>query len=244
MTFEYLEKIKTLLSIVEEQEQDSILRAVEVIADKIEDKRQLFVFGASHAGIITEELFYRAGGLALFNPILEAPIMLAERPITKTSKMEQLEGYGQIIFDGTPFKEGDLLIIHSVSGRNPVAIDMAIRAREKGIFVIALTNLTYSKSVSSRHSSGKCLFELADLVLDNHGDIGDASIAIEGLEQKVTPTSTVIGAAIMNTIVSETVRELVKRDIIPPVLFSANLDGGAAHNEKIFSAYKEVIHYE
>ncbi|WP_236911772.1 SIS domain-containing protein [Clostridium sp. Cult1] len=62
--------------------------------------------------------------------------------------------------------EGDIIVIVSNSGRNAVPVEMAMLAKEKGIYVIALTSLKHSQSVESRHESGKRLFELADLVID------------------------------------------------------------------------------
>lgn len=59
--------------------------------------------------------------------------------------MERLEGYGRIIIDNSGIKENDILIIHSVSGRNTISIDMALRAKEKGIRLIVITNMAYSK---------------------------------------------------------------------------------------------------
>ena len=146
--------------------------------------------------------------------------------------------------EGVDFHAGDVLIVHSVSGRNAVAIDLVLAARAKGVQIVALTNLRYSQSVSSRHSSGKRLFELADIVLDNHGIIGDAVCELPGVAQKVGPTSTVVGAAILNTIVVEVCRRLVEGGMQhPPVFYSANLDGGAARNQALAEAYREAIRY-
>lgn len=55
--------------------------------------------------------------------------------------------------------------------------------------IIALTNVSYSMSTTSRHSSGKRLCELADVVIDNHGDVGDAAVRIDGVAQAVGPTA-------------------------------------------------------
>ena len=136
------------------------------------------------------------------------------------------------------------MIIHSVSGRNRVAIEIAMVAKEKGAKVIAITNLSYSKSVTSRHPSKKKLYEFADIILDNHGDVGDACVAIDGLEQKVSPTSTVIGAMMLNSIVAALAQELVDSGMKkPPIFYSANLDGGDELNQKLYDEYKESIHY-
>jgi uncharacterized phosphosugar-binding protein len=244
MSFQYLDKIYSILQEVSEKEKETINQAVQLLVDHIINKNQIFAFGASHAGILTEELFYRAGGLAVINPIFESSLMLNTRPVTKTSEMERVDGFGSIIANNCPIKKGDLIIVHSVSGRNPVAIDLVLTAKEKGATIIAITNVKYSSMVTSRHKSGKRLFEVADLVIDNHGDLGDACVDIDGLQQKVAPTSTVIGASILNIIVSETVQVLVSKKIVPPVFFSANIDGGDEHNRNILTEYKEVIHYQ
>lgn len=121
--------------------------------------------------------------------------MLNVEPITLTSKLERLEGFGKLMLDSKPTKAGDVLFIHSVSGRNPVAIDLAIAAQAKGMKVISLTNLEYSKGVTSRHSSGKRLFEVSDIIIDNLGEPGDAAVKISSLSQKVAPTSTIAGSS-------------------------------------------------
>lgn len=170
--------------------------------------------------------------------------MLNRAPISTTSRMEQLEGYGTVLAQGVDFQAGDVLLVHSVSGRNAVAIDLVFAAKAKGVHVIALTNLAYSQSVTSRHSSGKRLFELADIVLDNHGAIGDAACELPGLAQKAGPTSTVVGAALVNTIVVEVCKALIARGMPhPPIFYSANLDGGQARNAELIAQFQESIHY-
>ena len=243
MNFEYFNKINDLLKVVEKEEAKNIQKAVDILTETICNKNQIFAFGASHAGILTEELFYRAGGLVVINPILEPSIMLNLRPVTMTSQMERVEGYGTIIAQNTKMKKDDVIIIHSVSGRNPVAIDLAMEAKKMGVTIICVTNVKYSMSVESRHSSKNRLLNVSDLVIDNHGEVGDACVTVEGISQKVAPTSTVVGTTILNTVVSETAKELVKRGITPPIFFSANLDGGDEHNQKILKEYKDVIHY-
>jgi len=245
MNFDYIEKIKHLLHVIEVVEKEAMEKAVLMLADGIMNKKSIFIFGASHAGMLSEEMYYRAGGLVLINPIFGREIMADTSPITQTSRMERLEGYGEILMKKVPIGEGDILIVHSVSGRNCVSIEVAMEAKKKGAKVVALTNMAYSRSVSSRHSSGKRLFEVCDLILDNHGEPGDACVSIEGLEQKVSPTSTVVGAVMLNSIVAAVVQELVARGMEnPPIFYSANQDGGDELNQKIYNAYKDRIHYQ
>ena len=224
-------------------QKDTLANASLAISTAITAKRNVFVFGCSHAGILAEEVFYRTGGLAVINPIFYGGMMLNTRPITNTSATERIPGLGKEILDGTPAGRGDVIIIHSVSGRNNVPVDMALAAKEKGLTVICITNLNYSRSVTSRHPSGKRLFEVSDIVVDNMGDIGDAAVTIGGLPEKIGPTSTAVGAALINGIVIDAVKNLVEGGIVPPVFMSANLDGGDEHNAKIFKEYKDNIFY-
>jgi uncharacterized phosphosugar-binding protein len=203
----------------------------------------VFIFGCSHAGILAEEVFYRTGGLAVINPIFFPGFMLNTRPITMTSQLERLDGLGKILVKENRLKKGDVLIIHSVSGRNNVPVEMAEEAKALGVKTIAVTNIAYSSAVTSRHPSGKRLFEVCDIVIDNKGCVGDAAVTLEGLPEKIGPTSTACGAALINALVIETVGKMLEEGKIPPVFLSANLDGGDEHNKKIFEEYKDSIFY-
>ncbi|MBQ7699310.1 MAG: SIS domain-containing protein [Clostridia bacterium] len=233
---------KTVKASYEEQT-DAVAAASECLAKTVEDKNNVFVFGCSHAGIIAEEVFYRTGGLAVINPIFFPAMMLNTRPVTMTSSLERVAGIGKIIFEKNSIKKGDLLIIHSVSGRNTVPVEMAITAKENGVKTVCITNLDYSKAVTSRHPSGKRLFEVCDIVLDNKGEVGDAAVTVEGLPEKIGPTSTAVGTALINAIVIDAVNKMIKDGTVPPVLMSANLDGGDEHNAAIFKEYKDNIFY-
>ena len=217
--------------------------AAEAVADATEKKKSIFAFGASHAGLITQELFYRTGGLVTINPIRAPGMMLDMTPITGTSKLERLEGYGKLILEGEKIGEGDLLILHSVSGRNAVAIDMAAEAARRGVKIIVLTNMNTSRNVTSRHSSGKKLYDYADILIDNCGEKGDAALELEGLPEKAGPTSTVVGAAILNAVAVRAMELLLERGIEPPVFISANIDGGDEHNARILEEYRDHIFY-
>lgn len=243
--FEYFEKIYEIIENVEKNEKKSIENAIKIITKAIENKNSIYIFGASHAGILSQELYFRAGGLVLINPIFARELMLDNSPITITSKMERLDGYGEIISSKVNFKKGDILILHSVSGRNPVIIDLGLNAKHKGVVLIGLTNKKYNEQVESRHKSGKKLIDIVDVCIDNHGDVGDACCSIEGVEQRIGASSTVIGALILNNIVVEISKELAKNKIENlPIFYSANLDGGEEKNRKVFEEYKNLIHYE
>lgn len=245
MKYEYIQHIKSLIDVVEREEASHIAECIQILADAICSKNSIYIFGASHAGILSQESFYRAGGLVPITPIWAREVLVNVDPITLTSSMERCVGYGTIIARTYKFKRGDVVIVHSVSGRNPVSVEVAQVAHQEGCTVIGVTNLSYSQQTTSRHPSGKRLFEICDIVLDNHGEIGDACVEVAGTGMKAGPTSTIIGALMLNTIYTEVANELVKRGMdTPPIFYSANVDGGDEKNRVIFEKYKDQIHYK
>jgi len=226
-----------------ETQKDAILAAASLVAGAIEQKKNVFVFGCSHAGILAEEVFYRTGGLAVINPIMFPGFMLNTRPITMTSSLERIPGLGKTILTQNHVGEGDVLIVHSVSGRNTVPVEIAMEAKKIGVHTVCITNLNYSRAVTSRHPDGLRLFEVCDIVIDNCGEIGDAAVSLDGLPEKIGPTSTAVGAALLNALVIEAVEQMIADGIVPPVFMSANIDGGDEHNAKIFKEYKDNIFY-
>lgn len=239
----YFNRFEAVLEKVRTTQAEALRQGARMMADASLQGHNIFTFGCSHAGLLALEMYYRTGGMANINPVRAPGLHLDIDPATMTSQMERMDGYGRIIIDNLPLGKDDLIIIHSVSGRNNVPVDAAIRAREKGAKVICLTNLSYSRSVASRHPSGKHLFEVSDLVLDNCGVPGDACLDIPSVPEKVGPTSTAVGAAMLNAMMCQAVDMIVQDGGMAPILMSANLDGGDEHNEKVFEKYGSHIFY-
>lgn len=241
---EYHQKIIEKYETILKKDQSKIIEIATLMRETVQNKGAIYVFGASHAGIITEELFYRAGGVALINPIFDKRLLLNVSPVTNTTKVEQKMGVGQEIGKTIKFKQGDLLLLHSVSGRNPVIIDLALHAKSIGVKVVAITNLAYSSNVTSKHDSKKRLFEIVDMAIDNQGCLGDAEIFFDEISHKMAPSSTLTGVFIANSIMIELVQQMLEANLEPPVFYSANLDGGEKKNQKIFNLYKNQIKYK
>jgi len=239
----YFRAVAEALDRLAVEQAEPIRRAADAVTTAIKDGNALYAFGASHSFIIAEELVYRTGGLMLINPIYPHGMNLFVRPMTLTSRLERVEGLGTELLRSVPAKRGDVLIIASTSGRNAVAIDMALAARGIGMTVIGVTSLAYTSGVSSRHSSGKKLADLCDIVLDNGAPLGDAAVHVPGFPQAVGPLSTVLGCTVVNALVSEVVAQLVAEGFEPPVYMSANLDGGDEYNARLLEQYRDRIHY-
>lgn len=238
----YYTQIHQKLSTLEGQH-DVIDQAAQMMFSTVLSQRNLFVFGASHAGILAEEMSYRAGGLAIVNPLFNPALMLNVRPLTLTSAVENVEGLGRVLVENSPLQAGDTLLIHSVSGRNAITIDVALSARERGVNVVAITSLATAARVTSRHSSGKLLAMVADITIDNLCEYGDAAIELAGMAQKVAPLSTIMGATIANSLVLRLCEMMLENSLLPPVLASANIDGNQQINRDILERYSRQIHY-
>jgi len=239
----FFDVLRQKLETVQSQETEAIVHAAESLADAIAGGGLVYVFGCGHSAALTMDLFYRAGGLMLIHPIFDERIILNHRPVTETTDWERREGWADQVFAESGARRGDAIIVFSTSGRNGAPIDVALTAKETGLTVVAVTSRAYAGSLPSRHTSGKRLHEVADHVIDNHVDAGDASLSLPGLDQKTGPTSTALGSAIAQALIVETMARLLDRGEIPPVYVSANVPGGTERNEETLSRYRDRIRF-
>jgi uncharacterized phosphosugar-binding protein len=240
----YHDILSKLLERIVEEEAEAMEEAAKILADAIADGQRIFAFGSGHSSFSVQDMAYRAGGLILINPLL-GPGLSAfdQRPVTLSSQLERLEGYAKILMNNAPIESGDVLIVASVSGRNAVPIEMAMQARERGVKVIAVTSRAYIDAVESRHSTGKKLHDHADVVLDNKVPPGDALLEADGIPQKFCAPSGVTSIAVLQMLVAATVEELLRRGIEPPILRSANVEGGGEYNARLIKQYADRIFY-
>jgi uncharacterized phosphosugar-binding protein len=225
----YLAVAGGLVARLGEVEWPRIDAAAALLTTAIAAGRDLHAFGSGHSHMLAEELFYRAGGLARVRPILFEGLMLhASAPLS--TALERLPGLATALLGDHPMAPGDVLIVASNSGGNEVARELARLAREGGVRTIAITSLRHATSEAARDAGSPRLHELVDVAIDNGGEVGDAAVAVDGLATRVGPTSTVVGAAIVNVLVAETVERLVRAGIVPEVLTSSNVAGGDVAN--------------
>jgi uncharacterized phosphosugar-binding protein len=193
--------------------------------------------------MIAEEAFYRAGGLTAVNPILDERLAFFHGALEST-RAEREEGYARALLSREQIAPEDTAILISNSGRNSAPVEMALEMKLRGIETIAITNVTQSARATSRHSSGKRLFEVADIVIDTCLGEGDAVLKLHGVAQPVGPSSTVAGAAVMNSIMIEAAAELVRMGKQAPVFPSANLASTTEETlSALFRPYRDRIRY-
>ena len=235
----YFDNLQAVLARTLDTQQDAMEQSARVIADCLKAGGMVYTFGTGHGHLLALEIFYRAGGMVRLCPILDEKLMLHVSAAGSTLE-ERKEEWVDTLLERYPIKAGDVLISISNSGRNAVPVLLAKEAQKRGAFVIALTSLNHTKAVSSRNSLGLRLFETADLVLDNGGVLGDASVSFPD-GAMVGPTSTAVGAAMLQAIVCR-VKELSLEEGFEADYFrSSNVDGGDAWNDRLINRYKDII---
>jgi uncharacterized phosphosugar-binding protein len=228
---DYLATAQRLLDRVATQEWPQLSAAADALVTALSAGRTVHAFGTGHSHMLAEELYYRAGGLVRVSPILFEGLMLHANARLSTS-LERLPGLADALLDNHAVAAGDVVFVASNSGSNAVTSEIVSALRARGAVVIAITSITHATSSEARETEYPKLHELADIVIDNGGVVGDAAVEIEGFAQRVSPTSTVVGAAILNAIVAETVARLVAAGIPPEVYTSSNTSGGDAANDR------------
>lgn len=231
---QYITDIHTLIDEMVIANGDSLPVVATTIAESLTNNGVLHVFGSGHSSLLAQEMFYRAGGLAPVNAMLD--VNLTVFGTSRPTWIERLEGYADSIFASYDVRQGEVLLIISNSGINPVPIDMAIQAREHGLIPVAVGSAAVYADAEPRHSSGSLLFDVVDHVLDTCVPYGDA-IAEAG-DVRIGAVSTLLGSTLLNLLTIEIVRQMGSD---APVFVSQNTPGGDEANAALIERYRGRI---
>lgn len=235
----YFEEIDALYTRVKTTQKENIIKAGKMIADAVENGGAVHICDSGH--IINSELVERGGGLMLYKAFnYKLDVTDPVRPRDDKGKNKSMEGLAEYALRASNVLPGDVMIMGSVSGKSLKMVDLAIEAKKMGVKLIVLTSIGYSLEVKSEHSSGKRLFELGDVVLDNCAPAGEAMMDIEGLEPRICAASGLTGAFIMWSITTVVIEELLAKGITPSVFKSHNFPGGADFNLELREIYKNT----
>ncbi|MDR3080920.1 MAG: SIS domain-containing protein [Streptomyces sp.] len=216
----------------------NIRAAAETIADAVEAGAVVQAFGTGHSTALAMEVAGRAGGLVPTNmlSLRDGILYGGDSPQALDPLAERDPETARRIYDLAPIGPADPFVIASSSGGNGSTVEMAVLAKERGHRVIAFTSLDHSRQVVSRHPSGRRLFEVADVVIDNCAPFGDAVLPLPG-GGSVCAVSSVTAAMAAQMMTADAVGLLVARGHKPPVYLSANVPGGDEHNQELEARY-------
>ena len=232
------------MSRIEETQMENIRKAAEVMADSIEAGRWVHTFGCGHATIPIEEMYPRIGGFVGFHPIIELPLtfftrITGEMGVHQFLFLERVEGYGVEIMKGYNFDKRDTMWLFSHSGINNVNIDIAIESKKRGMKVIAFGSAAEAKGKQSRHSSGKTIFDVADMVVDTCAPLGDSSVPLKNHRDKVGPVSTMAFVTCVWMTVTTVAEILADRGVKLFIHPSHNVPGDTTAKQRVEDALSE-----
>ena len=247
---DWLKNAHEIMSTIEETQLENIRKAATIMADSIEKGRWVHTWGCGHATIPCEEMYPRIGGIVGFHPLCELPLtfftqIIGQMGIHQFLYLERLEGYAQQIMKNYEFSTDDCLWIFSHTGINAVNIDMALEAKKRGMKVIAFGSAANTGDKPGRHSSGKNLFQIADVVVDSCVPLQDASVTTEKQFDKIGPLSTLGVVTLVWTTVCTVVEILEQRGVKIYINPSHNVPGDTTAQERLDAAideYKRRLH--
>lgn len=228
----YHERVDKLLEQVRTTQRENIIKAGEMIAETVANGGNIYLSGICHS--IENDLIYRGGGPIFYKHFsYKLDVEKNGRKRDRSDLDTNMEGLAAYVLKASDMRPGDVLFVGSVSGRTASVVDLAYEAKKMGIKVIAMSSMTYALAVDPVHSSGKKLYEMVDLTLDNCAPAAEAMMDVEGIEAPYAAASGIASAYIMWSVTSVAVDELMKRGITPGILKSANFPGGNDYNKTV-----------
>jgi uncharacterized phosphosugar-binding protein len=243
----YLTMVHQMLRRILDEEREAMARAAERMADQIAADRLVYVYGpGGHSNVASQEVFFRAGGLAHISAILDEGTLLSNGALRATA-MERTPGYGRTVIATQQLAEGDLIILVSAYGVNAALIDAAMEARARRAVVIGLNSHGHAVSCApdhpARHPSKQNLHDIVDIAIDTKIPVGDALVEIPHVDQPIGAASTFANIFALHCLVMQTVAVLAKRGVAPPIWRSVNAPGGDATNANLISRMRGRIRW-
>lgn len=241
---QWLNNVREIMTRIEETQTGNIRKAAEAMADTIECGRWVHTFGCGHATIPVEEMYPRIGGFVGFHPMIELPLtfftrITGEMGVHQFIFLERVEGYGVEIMKGYDFDSRDVMWLFSHSGVNNVNIDIAIESRKKGMKVIVFGSAEEAKGKKTRHSSGKTIFDLADIVVDTCAPLQDASVVLKNHVDKIGPVSSMAFITCVWMTITTVAEILADRGVKLYIHPSHNVQGDGKERQRLDEALAE-----
>ena len=224
--------VRSLVDDIEATQMDNIEAAAKAVAQCVKDGHIIQAWGSGHSAAGAMEVAHRAGGFIPSKRLMEP----------SNGQYEGVEGVGTVFMKKVDVRPGDVVFIISNSGRNPLCLDIALGCKAKGGLIIGVTALEASKDLKPKHSCGKNLYEVSDIVLDNRVPEGDSCIELDGFDGKVCGMSMITTSVLIQAVMYRAMEMLIADGITPPVYMSQNVDGGREFNENLEKQYIDRLY--
>jgi uncharacterized phosphosugar-binding protein len=249
LALEWLKNARDVMSKIEDTQFENIKKAASIMADSIQQDRWVHTFGCGHANLPIEEMYPRIGGFVGFHPLCELPLtsfthIIGDMGINQFLFLERCEGYGNTIMDSYNFDNRDCLWLFSHTGINAVNIDVALKAKELGMKVIVFGSASATGNKVPRHSCGKNLFQIADVVVDSCAPLQDASVVLKNHQDKIGPVSTLAFVTCVWMTITTVAEILAERGVKLYIHPSHNVPGDTTAHERLdecLKVYRERV---
>ncbi|HHW48153.1 MAG TPA: sugar isomerase domain-containing protein [Clostridiaceae bacterium] len=237
----YFESMKKVLEKIENTQRQNISICADVIVKSLCNNGIWHLLDTGH--MLMYEGVGRAGGMMAVRPIritvdVSNPTRRRQMIDKKNVYLDEIEGFPDFVLSKANIAPGDVLMIGSVSGKNILPVEIALKAKKMGVHTIAITSVKYSGSLKAEHPSGKRLFEVCDYVLDNCGEIGDALVYVDELGKSICPSSGIASSYIMWALQAEVVEKMLSIGKKPSIYVSNHLDNASRINNQSWSDYE------
>jgi uncharacterized phosphosugar-binding protein len=239
----YLPRLVALLERAAEVNADAFAQAADRFAMTIADGGLVHLYGSGHSVLPAQESFPRYGSFVGLNPLTDPRVMwhnvLGAGGVRELLWLERTEGYVDKFLAHQPINPGDSLVVFGHSGRNASGIETALYAKRRGLFVVAITAKAMLDQ-PARHSSGKRLPDIADVVIDTCAPVEDAIVDVDGWSRPVAGSSTVLAMSMIHELIARTATELAGRGIEMPTFASPTVPGVTlTDTDEVYGIYRE-----
>lgn len=239
---EYFSAMKGVLNRVETTQRETILAVAEEIAGRLSRGGAWHIMDTGH--MLMFEGVGRTGGMMAVKPIritceLQNPVRYRPSPARGMIGYDSIPGFADYVLGRANILPEDVIMIGSVSGYNYFPVDLALKANAMGCATVAITSVEYSSHLTSKHPSGKRLFEACTYCLDNCSNYGDTLVEVPELGQSICPSSGISASYLMWAVQSTVVEKLLEKGLKPSVYISNHMPDASRINGEALENYEK-----
>jgi uncharacterized phosphosugar-binding protein len=224
------------LAAAEERNAETLDTVADRILDAVRDDRRIHVTGTGHSSALVLEAFYRAGGLACVNPITHPGLVPLNGGIASTV-MERTAELADVLLAQARPEHGDVAVVFSNSGANPLPVTLARGLRDAGVWLTAVCSRPHLEAAPARADAK--LDEIADAFLDTGAPVGDVAFELDGV--RTAPLSSLTSIFLWNLILTRVADRARHARVDLPLWTSANVPGGDERNADLLARYRPRI---